>query len=63
MVIINNMGWLGNACKCKCGWACDQINESDTIRVCEKCEAVFDRRSYGWCLRGNKSENDENMRK
>lgn len=42
-------GWLGNACKCKCGWACDPIDETDKARKCEKCGTVFERKSYGWC--------------
>lgn len=43
------MGWLGNACVCGCGWVADQVNEEDTIRKCEKCSSVFEKKSYGWC--------------
>jgi len=43
------MSWLGDACTCRCGWACDQIAEDDKIRVCEKCGIAFERKSYGWC--------------
>ncbi|MDO8641461.1 MAG: hypothetical protein Q7R33_07980 [Nitrosarchaeum sp.] len=43
------MGWLGDACKCRCGWVCDQMTEDDQWRRCEKCGTIFERKSFGWC--------------
>jgi len=51
------MAWLGDACKCRCGWACDPIDESDQERVCEKCGTVFVRKSYGWCQAPEENQN------
>ena len=56
------MGWLGNSCKCRCGWVCDQINEEDTERKCSKCGTIYDRKSYGWCQR-TEIKNEKDVKK
>lgn len=50
--------WEGDVCTCKCGWACDQVDEKDQIRVCEKCGTKFERKSYGWCQVTNETKKD-----
>lgn len=43
------MSWLG-AIDCGCGWTPDPTTEEDTVRICKKCDAVYVRKSWGWCI-------------